>query len=87
MDNVEALIAEAGQAARRLGHAAGGRRHRAYDRYAGGADGAGRHHHRRRQHRMYKDDIRRARPWPRAGIEYVDVGTSGGVWAWNAATA
>ncbi len=36
---------------------------------------------------FYKDDIRRAEALAPKGIRYVDVGTSGGVWAWSAATA
>ena len=35
----------------------------------------------------YIDDIRRARELSAKGIHYVDVGTSGGVGAWSAATA
>ncbi len=34
----------------------------------------------------YIDDIRRAGELSSKGIHYVDVGTSGGVWAWNVAT-
>jgi len=35
----------------------------------------------------YRDDIRRAKSLAQPGIRYVDVGTSGGVWARSAATA
>jgi len=35
----------------------------------------------------YIDDIRRAKELAPKGIHYVDVGTSGGVWGWIAATA
>jgi len=36
---------------------------------------------------FWKDDIRRAAALKQRGLHYVDVGTSGGVWVWNAATA
>ncbi len=36
---------------------------------------------------FYQDDVRRARELDAKGIHYVDVGTSGGVWAWSAAIA
>lgn len=35
----------------------------------------------------YRDDIARARALAGRGIHYVDAGTSGGVWGWNAGTA
>ena len=35
----------------------------------------------------YRDDIRRAQELARAGIRYVDVGTSAASGAWSAATA
>ena len=34
----------------------------------------------------YRDDLRRAQSLAAAGIHYLDVGTSGGVWARSAAT-
>jgi len=35
----------------------------------------------------YIDDIRRAKELDAKGLHYVDVGTSGGVWDWSAASA
>jgi len=35
----------------------------------------------------YIDDIRRAEELNAKGIHYLDVGTSGGIWVWSAATA
>ncbi len=36
---------------------------------------------------FYRDDIRRAKALQDKGVGYLDVGTSGGVWGWSAATA
>ena len=73
---------QARQAARGLADAAG-RDHRHGSSTNRRRDGAGRHHHRRRQFQL----SRRGGPGRRArahGIDYVDVGTSGGVWGLRA---
>ena len=58
----------------------GRRDHRQDDRGAGRGARARRHDHRRRQHLLPRRHPPRARAAREAGIHYVDVGTSGGVW-------
>ena len=67
-------------AARGVGDAALRRPDRDDDRRAGQALEARRRHHRRRQHLLEGRRAPRRRAMPPRGIDYVDVGTSGGVW-------
>ena len=70
---------ETGQAPRSMDDGAGRGCDRANGHRTGRADGRGRHHHRRRQLLFQRRRAPRQALRPK-GIDYLDVGTSGGVW-------
>ena len=71
---------EAAAPADGVDHGPGGRAHAGDRRQARQAARPRRHDHRRRQLASWTDDKRRAGELKRSGIDYVDVGVSGGVW-------
>ena len=78
--SLDDLVAKLDAAAHRVGDGAGGRADRAGGARPGLAARGGRRRHRRRQHLLQGRRAAGRGRWRSAGFDYVDVGTSGGVW-------